>query len=89
MCGGQSSCCDVGVVLVRVCIQGRKGQLLKDSKLVLSEAKRLDVFDKGAMVVAEVVFNKDILKQIKAHKNLLLRVSLECLWIYCGNSMSV
>lgn len=42
---------------------------------VWSEAKRLDVTDKGAMVVAEVVFDKNILKQIKEYKMLFLRVS--------------
>jgi hypothetical protein len=51
--------------------------LLKEATNVLSEAKRLDVVDKGAMVVAEVVFDKNILSQIKEYKKLFLRVSLD------------
>jgi translation initiation factor 5 len=50
-----------------------RGRLLKEATNVLSEAKRLDVVDKGAMVVAEVVFDKNILSQIKEYKKLFLR----------------
>lgn len=43
---------------------------------VLAEADRLEVKDKAALVLVELLFNEKILTQIKQHKKLLLRFCL-------------
>jgi len=42
-------------------------------KEILAEAERLDIKDRGVMVLAELLFNEDILKQIPKHRKLFLR----------------
>jgi len=48
-----------------------------DEKELLSEAERLDVRDKAALVLAELLFNQTILSQLKKHRILLLRFCYE------------
>jgi len=42
-------------------------------KEILAEAERLDIKDRGVMVLAELLFNEDILNQIPKHRKLFLR----------------
>jgi translation initiation factor 5 len=42
-------------------------------KEILAEADRLDIKDRGVMVLAELLFNEDILNQITKHRKLFLR----------------
>ena len=43
------------------------------------EAERLDVMEKAAGVIAELLFDENILKQIKEYRKLLLLVCV-CVW---------
>jgi len=42
-------------------------------KDIVAEAERLDITDRGVMVLAELLFNEDILNQIPKHRKLFLR----------------
>lgn len=44
-----------------------------DDKELLSEAERLDIREKAALILAELLFNQNILSQLKTHRVLLLR----------------
>lgn len=45
-------------------------------KDILAEAERLEIKEKCPTILVELLFNADILKQIKEHKKLLLRVNI-------------
>jgi translation initiation factor 5 len=45
-------------------------------KEIVAEAERLDIRDKAILVLGEVLFDENILQQIKTHRLLLLRVSI-------------
>ena len=52
----------------------------KIEKEIISEAERLEIMDKAPLVLAELLFNDQILVQLKRYRNLLLRVSLNYLY---------
>ncbi|TKR69914.1 hypothetical protein L596_022005 [Steinernema carpocapsae] len=54
-------------------IAAKKDDRLGDSKEMLNEAERLDLKAKGTLLLADVLFDEDVLKQIEAHRILLLR----------------
>lgn len=45
-------------------------------KEILTEAVRLEIRDKAVLALIEVLFDENILAQIKQHRNLFLRVRL-------------
>eukprot|EP00118_Oscarella_pearsei_P000253 m.4523 g.4523 ORF g.4523 m.4523 type:complete len:414 (+) comp10895_c0_seq2:391-1632(+) len=49
------------------------GLLAKDIGQIVQEAKRLEVFDKAPLVIAELVFDKNVQKQIKEYRAVFLR----------------
>ena len=48
--------------------------LLGADQEILVEAERLDVKDKAALVLVELLMDEKVLAQIKQHRKLLLRV---------------
>lgn len=51
---------------------------------ILSEAERLEVKDKAALVLVELLMDEKVVGQIKQHRKLLLRVSVQhCGYILC------
>lgn len=46
---------------------------------MLAEAERLEVKDKAALVLVELLMDEKVLSQIKQHRKLLLRVGIEYL----------
>ncbi|XP_070578994.1 eukaryotic translation initiation factor 5-like isoform X2 [Ptychodera flava] len=51
-----------------------KGQLAGADKDILAEAERLEVKDKAALVLAELLFDKNMISQIKEYRLLFLRI---------------
>ncbi|XP_065833128.1 eukaryotic translation initiation factor 5-like [Oscarella lobularis] len=49
------------------------GLLVKDIGAIVQEAKRLDVFEKAPLVLAELLFDKNVQKQIKEYRAVFLR----------------
>ena len=49
---------------------------MKDIGAIVQEAKRLDVFEKAPLVLAELLFDKNVQKQIKEYRAVFLRVSM-------------
>lgn len=50
-------------------------QLIGNDKQMFWEADRLDIKDKGPLVLVEVLLDEDIIKQLKLYRNHFLRVS--------------
>ena len=48
-------------------------RLAKDLSTVKAEAERLDMFDKAAGILAELLFDKDILNQIPLYRPIFLQ----------------
>ena len=44
-------------------------------KDIIAEAERLDIKDKAALVLAEILFTDNMVQEIKKYRKLLLRVS--------------
>nr|CAG4645512.1 EOG090X05QT [Lynceus sp. MCZ IZ 141354] len=53
------------------------GSLPHSVKDIAQEAERLDVKDKGPLILCELLFNGDLLNQLKTHRVLLLRFTHE------------
>lgn len=49
------------------------GQLAGADKEILAEAERLDVRDKGPLVLSELLFTENMLAQVRTHRILMLR----------------
>lgn len=49
----------------------------------MAEAERLDVKDKAVLALAELLFDKNILSQIKKNRVLFLRVCMSKMLGYC------
>ena len=47
----------------------------KVEKEIICEAERLEIMEKAPLVLAELLFNDQILTQLKRYRNLLLRVN--------------
>lgn len=56
-------------------VKSKKGDLKSDGvgKEIVAEAERVDVKDKGPLILSELLFDDHIVNQIKAHRILLLR----------------
>lgn len=54
----------------------RSGALTPACKTVFEEAKRLDVVDKGAGIVGEILFTAQVATQAKDYQRLLLQVDI-------------
>ena len=48
---------------------------MENEKSIVGEAERLDVKDKGCLILAELLLDTNILTQAKTYRNLFLRVS--------------
>ena len=81
---------------------GEAGSLVGQAKQLKAEAERLDVMDKAAGVLAELLFDGDFLQQIKEYRALLLvvcstmsshalqyTIQTKCIHIFQQNSYSV
>jgi translation initiation factor 5 len=49
----------------------------ENEKEIVGEAERLDIRDKAPLVLAELLFDQDILKQTTLYRTLFLRFSIE------------
>lgn len=56
--------------------QEKKAADKLDDKEILAEAERLDIKDKGPLILAELLFDENIINQIKKYRKHFLRVSL-------------
>ncbi|XP_071832743.1 eukaryotic translation initiation factor 5-like [Apostichopus japonicus] len=52
-------------------------QLIGNDKQMFWEADRLDIKDKGPLVLVEVLLDEDIIKQLKLYRNHFLRLTME------------
>ena len=52
---------------------GGVSRLAKDLSTVKAEAERLDMFDKAAGILAELLFDKDILNQVTVYRPIFLQ----------------
>ncbi|KAI1719619.1 domain found in IF2B/IF5 domain-containing protein [Ditylenchus destructor] len=57
-------------------IKAKKDGTIQDSKAMVNEAERLDVRTKAVVVIANIIFDADVINQIKSHRTLLLRFCL-------------
>ena len=61
-----------------VCVQQRKvaGEVsgVEREKVIVLEAERLEIRDKAPLVLAELLYDSNIIAQIKQHRNLFCRV---------------
>lgn len=60
-------------------------QIKVSDKQILQEADRLDIKDKGPLVLVEVLLDEDIIKQLTTYKKHFLRVSSLCLVLSQNN----
>lgn len=58
-------------------LKAKKEGTLHDSKALLNEAERLELKSKGSLLLADVLFDKNVIAQIKEHRTLLLRFTLD------------
>lgn len=54
-------------------INAKKDGSISDSKKILNEAERLELKTKAPLLLADVIFDCDVVNQISTHRNLLLR----------------
>uniref|UniRef100_A0A183BJV6 Eukaryotic translation initiation factor 5 n=1 Tax=Globodera pallida TaxID=36090 RepID=A0A183BJV6_GLOPA len=54
-----------------------KNNTIQDSKKMLNEAERLELKSKAPLLLADVLFDVNVISQIKQHRNLLLRFCLK------------
>lgn len=54
-------------------IKAKKEGTIQDSKAIANEAERLELKTKAPLLLADVLFDTDVVNQIKTHRNLLLR----------------
>ncbi|KAI3422167.1 hypothetical protein GPALN_012700 [Globodera pallida] len=54
-----------------------KNNTIQDSKKMLNEAERLELKSKAPLLLADVLFDVNVITQIKQHRNLLLRFCLK------------
>ncbi|KAL3083082.1 hypothetical protein niasHS_010884 [Heterodera schachtii] len=54
-----------------------KNNTIQDSKMMLNEAERLELKSKAPLLLADVLFDTNVITQIKQHRNLLLRFCLK------------
>lgn len=52
-------------------------KLTGSDKVIFKEAERLDVIDKGPLVLAEVLLDENIIKELKKYRNHFLRFTME------------
>ena len=64
--------------MMYLCVQQRKvaGELIgtEREKEIVLEAERLEIRDKAPLVLAELLYDVNIIAQIKHHRNLFCRV---------------
>lgn len=58
-------------------LKAKKEGTLQDSKALLNEAERLELKSKATLLLADVLFDENVVAQIKEHRTLLLRFTLE------------
>jgi translation initiation factor 5 len=46
-----------------------------DDKEIMAEAERLEIKEKASLILANVLFDEDMLKQISRYRKVFLRVS--------------
>ena len=67
-------------MLMHLCVQQRKvaGEVTgtEREKEIVLEAERLEIRDKAPLVLAELLFDTNIITQIKQHRNLFCRVRI-------------
>ena len=65
-------------------IQQRKvaGELtgVEKEKEIIAEADRLEIRDQAPVVLAELLYDENVLQQIKQYKSLMYRVSRKMQW---------
>uniref|UniRef100_A0AC34FHN5 Eukaryotic translation initiation factor 5 n=1 Tax=Panagrolaimus sp. ES5 TaxID=591445 RepID=A0AC34FHN5_9BILA len=54
-------------------VKAKKDNTIQDSKKLLNEAERLELKNKAPLLLADVLFDTDVLNQIETHKILLYR----------------
>ncbi|KAI1720523.1 domain found in IF2B/IF5 domain-containing protein [Ditylenchus destructor] len=57
-------------------IKAKKDGTIQDSKAMVNEAERLEMRTKAVVVLANIIFDEDVINQIKSHRTLLLRFCL-------------
>uniref|UniRef100_A0A915D1H9 Eukaryotic translation initiation factor 5 n=1 Tax=Ditylenchus dipsaci TaxID=166011 RepID=A0A915D1H9_9BILA len=57
-------------------VKAKNDGTIQDSKAVANEAERLELKTKAPLLLADVLFDTDVINQIKVHRNLLLRFCL-------------
>lgn len=60
-------------MLYQYFVKAKDDGSIEDSKKMLNEAERLELKEKAPLLLCQVVFDTDVLKQIKQHRTLLLR----------------
>jgi len=67
-------------MLMHLCVQQRKvaGEVIgtEREKEIVLEAERLEIRDKAPVVLAELLYDTNIIAQIKQHRNLFYRVRI-------------
>ena len=59
-------------------------------KDIVAEAERLEIKDKAPLVLAELLFDVNMVQQLKQYKTLLQRVSFKfCLCLFCVNCVLI
>ena len=61
----------------RIDENGSKGFDMNGQKEIVAEAERLEVRDKAVLVLCELIFDENMLQQIKLYRNLLIRFCAE------------
>lgn len=56
-------------------LQKQREANLLDDKKIMAEAERLEVKEKAPLILARVLFDADMVKQIARYKNVFARVS--------------
>jgi len=73
--------CPTGLLTwMHLCVQQRKvaGEVIgvEREKEIVLEAERLEIRDKAPLVLAELLYDINIIAQIKQHRNLFCRVRI-------------